>query len=41
LNDDIPAALEKIILKCLETETDKRYPFTSVLVRDLQQTLYV
>jgi eukaryotic-like serine/threonine-protein kinase len=41
LNPDIPAALEKVVLKCLETDMEKRYPFTSVLVRDLQATLYV
>jgi serine/threonine protein kinase len=41
LNPDIPAALEKTILKCLELEPDKRYPYMSVLVRDLQSALYV
>jgi serine/threonine-protein kinase len=41
LNPDIPAALEKTILKCLEREPDKRYPYMSVLVRDLQAALYV
>jgi serine/threonine-protein kinase len=40
-NADIPAALEKVILKCLAREPDKRYPFMSVLVRDLQGALYV
>jgi serine/threonine protein kinase len=35
-NPDIPVALERIILKCLERDPDKRYPFMSVLVRDLQ-----
>lgn len=40
LNPDIPLPLEKIILKCLELPMDKRYPFTSVLVRDLQAALY-
>lgn len=39
--NDIPPALEKIVLKCLEYEPDKRYPYASVLVRDLQETLYV
>ena len=34
-------ALEKIILKCIEIEPDKRYPYMSVVVRDLQQALYV
>jgi serine/threonine-protein kinase len=41
LNPDIPPALEKAILKCLEREPDKRYPITSVLVLDLQSALYV
>jgi len=41
LNPEIPAALEKIILKCLEQNAEKRYPFASVLVRDLQAALYV
>ncbi len=41
LNADIPVALEKAILKCIEREPDKRYPFLSVLVRDLKAALYV
>jgi serine/threonine-protein kinase len=41
LNPDIPAAMEKIILKCLEQNPEKRYPFASVLVRDLQAALYI
>ena len=41
LNPDIPAALEKCILKCLERDPDKRYPYMSVLVRDLRAALYV
>lgn len=41
LNPDIPADLEAIVLKCLERDMDKRYPYTSVLIRDLQQALYV
>jgi serine/threonine protein kinase len=41
LNPDIPAALEKIVVKCLETDPARRYPFMSVLVRDLKQALYV
>jgi len=41
LNPDIPVAMEKILLKCLEQAPEKRYPFTSVLVRDLQAALYV
>ncbi|MEW6161631.1 MAG: serine/threonine-protein kinase [Verrucomicrobiota bacterium] len=41
LNPDIPANLERTILKCLEKDPDKRYPIMSVLVRDLQSALYV
>ncbi len=41
LNSDIPVALERAILKCLEVDPEKRYPYMSVLVRDLQTALYV
>jgi serine/threonine-protein kinase len=41
LNPDIPPALEKILLKCLENDPDRRYPIMSTLVHDLQNTLYV
>jgi serine/threonine-protein kinase len=41
LNPDIPASVEHVILKCLDTLPDERYPFTSVLVRDIQSALYV
>lgn len=41
LNPDIPVGLERAILKCIETEPDKRYPFMSVLVRDLKASLYL
>jgi eukaryotic-like serine/threonine-protein kinase len=40
-NADIPAVLEKVIMKCIARDPDKRYPFMSVLVRDLQSALYV
>jgi serine/threonine-protein kinase len=40
-NPEMPPLLEKIILKCLEREPERRYPFVSVLVRDLQTALYV
>jgi serine/threonine protein kinase len=40
-NSGIPPALEKVVLKCLAREPDKRYPFMSVLVNDLQKALYV
>ncbi len=41
LNGDIPAGLERAILKCLERDIEKRYPVVSVLVHDLQTALYV
>jgi serine/threonine-protein kinase len=41
LNPDIPVAMEKIILQCLETDLQERYPYMSVVVRDLQSALYV
>ncbi len=40
-NPAIPPALEKIILKCLERDPDRRYPSVGVLVRELQGALYV
>jgi serine/threonine protein kinase len=41
VNSDIPIAMEKLILKCLDVQPEKRYPFMSVLVRDVQGALYV
>ncbi|MBN8248667.1 MAG: serine/threonine protein kinase [Verrucomicrobia bacterium] len=41
INGDIPAELQRIILRCLEREPDRRYPITSVLVHELKQALYV
>lgn len=40
-NPGVPAALETIILKCLETNPARRYPFMSLLVRDLKNALYL
>ena len=40
-NPDIPVAMEKVILKCLEREPDKRYPFMGMMSRELQAALYV
>jgi len=39
--NEIPPALDKIVLKCLERDPNNRYPHASVLVRDLQEALYV
>jgi serine/threonine-protein kinase len=41
INPDIPQALEKVILRCLETEPVRRYPFIGLMVRELQAALYV
>lgn len=40
-NPEVPASLEKIVLKCLERDPDKRYPSMTILVRDLKLALYV
>jgi eukaryotic-like serine/threonine-protein kinase len=40
-NEDLPVALEKVILRCIETEPERRYPFMGVMVRELQAALYV
>jgi serine/threonine-protein kinase len=41
LNPDIPPALEKSIVRCLERDPVKRYPDLSMLVHELKTTLYV
>jgi serine/threonine protein kinase len=40
-NPDLPLNLEKVILRCLEREPERRYPFVGVMVRELQAALYV
>jgi serine/threonine protein kinase len=40
-NPDLPPGLEKVVLKCIAREPDRRYPFMSVLLHDLQGALYV
>jgi serine/threonine-protein kinase len=40
-NADIPHALENVILKCLQRDPEHRYPFMSVLSRDLKAALYL
>src|SRR4051812_10816165 len=40
-NPDMPATLEKVILRCLEREPERRYPFMGVMVRELKGALYV
>jgi len=41
LNADVPPALEKVVLKCLEREPERRHAFTGVMLRELQNALYV
>ena len=41
LNPEVPPALEKVILKCLAREPERRHPFTSVMLRELQNALYI
>jgi serine/threonine-protein kinase len=41
LNPDVPPPLEKAVLKCLERDPDRRYPFSGLMLRDLQNALYV
>lgn len=40
-NPDLPPGLEQVILRCLEREPQRRYPFLGVMVRELQAALYV
>ena len=40
-NPDLPANLEKVVLKCLEQDPEKLYPFVSVMGRELRGALYV
>jgi serine/threonine-protein kinase len=41
LNPDIPASLEKVILKCLEREPARRYHLMGLMSRELQAALYI
>jgi serine/threonine-protein kinase len=41
LNPDLPVAMEKVIVRCLELEPERRYPFIGVMVREIQAALYV
>jgi len=40
-NPDLPVALEKIVVRCLEREPERRYPFIGLMVRELKTALYV
>jgi hypothetical protein len=37
----MPASLQKVILRCLERDPDRRYPFIGMMVRELKDALYV
>lgn len=41
INADIPVALEKIVLRCLEQDPALRYPSMSVLTHELRKALYL
>ena len=40
-NPDIPAAMEKVILRCLERDADRRYPFVGLMTREVKAALYI
>jgi serine/threonine-protein kinase len=40
-NPAIPPTLERLVLKCLAREPERRYPFSGILVRDLEHALYL
>jgi len=40
-NWDVPPALEKVVLKCLERDPARRYAMSGVMLRELQNALYV
>jgi eukaryotic-like serine/threonine-protein kinase len=40
-NPDVPANLERVILRCLQVQPDHRHPVIGVMVRDLKEALYV
>lgn len=41
LNPDIPPALERILMRCLEQDPAMRYPSMSVLTHELRKALYL
>jgi serine/threonine-protein kinase len=40
-NADLPPNLEKIILRCIERDPERRYPFMGIMARELKAALYV
>ncbi|MEY2788076.1 MAG: hypothetical protein RLZZ34_1219, partial [Verrucomicrobiota bacterium] len=41
INSDIPPALERIVLRCLDQDPAMRYPSMSVLTHELRKALYL
>jgi serine/threonine-protein kinase len=41
LNPDMPPDLDRLILKCLQADPDKRYLFMGVVTHELKTILYV
>lgn len=41
INSELPANLERIVMKCLEQDPENRYQDMTYLVRDLESALYV
>lgn len=40
-NPSIPIGMEKVILRCLEGDPERRYPFMGMMAREIQAALYV
>jgi serine/threonine protein kinase len=40
-NPDVPAAMEKVILRCLERDPGRRYAFLGLMAREVKAALYV
>ena len=40
-NPDIPASMERVILRCIESAPERRYPFVGMMTREVQAALYV
>ncbi|MFO1475478.1 MAG: serine/threonine-protein kinase [Verrucomicrobiota bacterium] len=38
---ELPEALEKVVLKCLEQDPERRYHYVSLMARELREALYV
>ena len=41
LNPDLPAPLEKVVMRCIERDPERRYPYCGMMLRELQNALYV